>query len=173
MQNAKLRCSLKFTIPHFRGHGFTLIELIIVLLIIGIAAALVGIVIHKGAGSLELSTFTKDVSATLRYARSHAIAEKRVYSLIIWKDQEAYGLYNDLSLSKDIEEITPVIYKTIPQTLQIIFDSKTDYLRIDFFPQGTSTGGIIEIKNQKGKTFFIIVNKITGSVKVKKSQNEK
>lgn len=152
--------------------GVTLIELIIVLFIIGIASGLVGVLIYRGTSDLELSTFTKDVSATLRYARSHAIAEKKVYSFIMWEDKMAYGLYVDYP-EEEVEEPAPLIYKTVPKLLEAIFKSKTDNFRIDFFPQGNSSGGIIEIKNQKGKTFFIIVNKVTGRVEVKKSQNEK
>jgi general secretion pathway protein H len=176
----KLHCNvkiynLKFEICNPRRRcGFTLIELIIVLFIIGVALGLVGILVHRGSSELELKTFTKDVSATLRYARSHAITEKKFYSFIILKDKEAYGLYADFSINEDFfEEATPVVYKTIPKPLQIIFENRAEYLRIDFFPQGNSSGGIVEITNQKGKTFFIIVNKVTGRVGVKRIQNSK
>lgn len=152
------------------GGGFTLIELIIVLLIIGIALGLVGVLIYRGTSDLELKRFTKNVSATLRYARSHAIAEKRVYSFIIWENKGVYGLYVDSSYNDDMEEATPVIYKPIPKLLQTIFENRADYLRIDFFPQGNSSGGIIEIKNQKGKALVIIVNKVIGRVEVKKTR---
>jgi len=155
--------------------GFTLIELLIVMLIIGIALGFISITAYYGGGPLELNTFAKDVSATLRYARSHAIAEKRVYSFIMWKDKRTYGLYVDFSDNEETEEPTPVIYKTIPDSLEATFkdrsprlDPDADSFRIVFFPQGNSSGGIMEIRNQKSKVFLIIVNKVTGRVEVKK-----
>ncbi len=159
--------------PSFRSslkNGFTLIELIIVLLIIGIVSGLVGIMIKRGAGGLELKAFTKNVSATLRYARNHAAAEKKVYSFIIWKDKRAYGLYSDLSFNEDLEEAVPAVYKAVPESLQLIYENHADYLRIDFFPGGNSSGGMVEISDQKEDRFFIIVNRVTGRVTVEKSQ---
>jgi len=153
---------------HFKKNGFTLIELIIVLIIIAVASSLVGIFILRGSGNLELKSFTKYVSASLRYARNLSVAEKKVYSLIIWKDKGAYGLYADLTHIDDIEEASPVFQKNIPELLQIIFDNGADHLRIDFFPRGDSSGGAIEITNQKGAAFLIMVNRITGRIVVTK-----
>lgn len=187
MQNAKLK-NFQFSIfnspspnplPDTSGEGgragFTLIELIIVLLIIGIAFGVVGIAVHSGGSFFELNTFVKNVSATLGYARSHAVAEKKIYSFVLWKDNRAFGLYIDFSDgNRDKDEEQPaVIYKDIPPALEAVLKNKTDDVKIDFFPQGNSSGGTIEIRDQKGKTFFIIVNKVTGRVEVKRSQNEK
>ena len=185
MQNAKLKnfkiFNFQFSIfnspspnpfPQGEGarEGFTLIELIIVLLIIGIAFGVVGIAVYSGGSFLELNTFVKDVSATLRYARSHAVAEKKIYSFVLWKDNRAFGLYIDFSDgNRDKDEEPPaVIYKDIPPALEAVLKNKSNDFKIDFFPQGNSSGGIIEIRDQKGKTSFIIVNKITGRVEVKK-----
>ncbi len=156
-----------FTICNSQRTGFTLIELIVVLFIIGIASGLVGILITKKTGNLELRTFTKEMSATLRYARSHAVSEKKVYSFIIHKTDRIYGLYTDISGD---EEPVSVISKPIPDSLQITFNgNEADSLRIDFSPQGSSTGGVIEIKSQKGTFFFIIINRVSGKVEVKKN----
>lgn len=146
--------------------GFTLLELIIVMLIIGITLGLISITLYYKGGPFELNTFVNDVSATLRYARSRAIAEKKVYSFIIRENERAYGLYVGSS-NKEVKESSPVIYRTIPEHLETILKNKTDDSKIDFFPQGNSSGGTIEVKNQKGKILLIVVNKVTGSVEVK------
>ena len=151
--------------------GFTLLELLIVLAILAIATAIVGIAVHRGTGGLDLRTFTKEVSATLRYARSHAISEKLTYTFFIWEDKKAYGLYADLP-HKDISDATPVIYKPVPEKLQPVFKNQGNYIRIDFFPQGNSTGGTIEIKGQGEESFIILVNRVTGRVKIQKRKNE-
>lgn len=173
MNKIKLRnsknCKVSTFLPSYQKDGFTLIELIIVMLIIGIASGFVGVLVHRGSSSRELNKFTKEVSATLRYARSRAVAEKKVYSFIIWRDKETYGLYVDFSSDEHLEDVPPVVYKIIPKPLQIISETRADYLRMDFFPQGNSSGGTLEIINQKDKAFFIIVNKVTGRVEVRRA----
>ncbi|MCK5286463.1 MAG: prepilin-type N-terminal cleavage/methylation domain-containing protein [Thermodesulfovibrionia bacterium] len=162
--------NLNSSFRNSQSSGFTLIELIIVIIIIGIALGLSTIFIRYGGGGVELNTFVKELSATLRYARSHSVAEKKKYSFILWEDRRAYGLYVDSSADEnDIEDPQPLIYKTVPESIEVILKDKKGEIKIDFFPLGNSGGGILEIKNQKGKTFFIKINKITGRVEVEKS----
>lgn len=167
MQNVKCKikiCSL-FTV-HCNRAGFTLIELLLVLFIIGIASALVGVFIQKGRGNIELTTLAKEISATLRYARTHAITEKKTYSFFIWGEEKAYGLYADASQT---------IYKKFPsENLEATLkDGDATTIKIDFFPQGKSSGGTIEIKSTSGPAFFISVSKVTGKIELKKIQNSK
>ncbi len=158
-------CNLQSAICNSEKAGFTLIELLIVLFIIGMVVGLVGIIINRDIGNLELNTFAKEISASMRYARSHAVAEKKRYFLIIWKKNRAYGLYVDGHDKTQKEDISPIIYKTFPERLSVNFkDGDEENVRIVFFPQGDSTGGRIEIKNEKGSTLFILINKITGRV---------
>jgi len=177
-KNSKLRkllnfksCNLKFAICNSQK-GFTLIELIIVLFIIGISLSLTGILTNYKGSFLELKKFARELSTTLRYARSHAVAEKTRYSLILSGDKKVYGLYAGFRDDISIEEQTPIVYKAVPDTLETIMDDK-DSGRIDFSPLGNSNGGMIEIRDRKGNSFFVIVNKITGRAEVKKIQSEK
>lgn len=148
--------------------GFTLIELLIVLFIVGVVSALVGITLYKSMDDLNLKTLSKEMSASMRYARSRAVAEKKNYSFII--DKNSYGLYSALANEEsEVKAQETVAHKTFPEGT--IFEGKdnSESLRIDFFPEGDSTGGEIELKNQKGSKFLITVERITGKVKVKKS----
>jgi len=147
------------------NNGFTLIELLVVLFIIGIALSLVGVVITQKSGSLELRTTARQILATLRYARSHAISEKRVYSFVLYTDKGIYSLYT-VNRGNDGEAV-PVISKSVPERIHISFN-ESGRESIDFFPQGNSTGGIIEIKNNRDASFFIIVNRVNGGVSLRK-----
>ena len=156
--------------------GFTLVELIIVLVIIGIASGIVGIMIGRGSEGLEMKTVTKEISSVLRYARNHSVSEKRIYCFVIDKDEGALRLYahkdeteNDEGNEGDNEEeeLPPVIDRPLPADLLVSIDEDdSDVLYMEFFPQGNSSGGTIRLENESGMIFFINVNRITGKVEV-------
>jgi len=164
--------NFKFQISNARRGGFTLIELIIVLFIMGISAGLVGIAINRSSGNHQLKTFAKEVSAVLRYARSHAVAEKKTYCFYIDRDERMFKLYTDNTSKDSDEKYVQVISKSIPEELQIALtgrDAESSF--IEFFPIGNSTGGIVEVSNQKEKTYSVTVNRITGKVEVEQGES--
>jgi general secretion pathway protein H len=151
--------------------GFTLIELIIVLFVIGIASGLVGIVISRSSGNFELKNNAKELSAILRYARNQAITEKKMYCFFIDSNERMYRLYaekgKDDEENGDTEKFVQVMTKPIPGELQISIKGKDpDSSFIEFFPVGYSTGGTIEVVNQKGAIYSLTVNRITGKVDI-------
>jgi general secretion pathway protein H len=75
--------------------GFTLLEITIVIIIMGIALGIVGMIVSKDRGSLEVKTFTRELAAVLRYARSHAVTEKKTYCFVINREDRQLRLYTD------------------------------------------------------------------------------
>jgi general secretion pathway protein H len=147
--------------------GFTLIELIIVIFIIGMASAVVGGSIYRSMDDIRLKTAAKEMAATLRYARSRSVAEKKVYSFIA--DVKGYGLYtghSDSGLKTGQETHAYALYKYYPEGIDIENGEKEE-TGIDFFPGGDSTGGSIILKNRKSSSHVISVDKIQSSVKIK------
>lgn len=145
--------------------GFTLVEVIIVLIIIAISSGLVGLYIGHSSGKLKLRTFTKEVSATLRYARNHAVSEKQTYCFVINLDDGMYRLYNN---NKNEEgDLIPAISNPVPEEIAITLNEDTaDFYQIEFFSHGNSSGGVIELTNIDGDALFITINRLTGKVKV-------
>ncbi len=145
--------------------GFTLIEVILVLVIIGIAAGLVGVYVGSGSGRLALRTLTKEISAVLRYARNHAASEKKNYCFIIENDDAVYRLTSRTS-QEDAAAVTAV-EKPIPEGLSVTVEDREDHdCDVEFYPRGNSSGGIVETRDEKGRGFFIVINRITGKVEV-------
>ena len=145
--------------------GFTLIELVLVLFIIGIASALAVGILYKSMDNVRLKTSAKELSATLRYARSHAVAEKKMYSFVM--NNNGYGLYAEPQDKSDAEqEKTSLVFqKTLPQGIAAEYQDSED-IRIDFYPQGDSTGGEIRLKNEKDSVMVITVEEVSGKVKI-------
>ncbi len=148
-------------------NGFTLIELVLVLFVIGIASALAVGILYRSMDNIRLKTSAKELSASLRYARSHAVAEKKIYSFVMNKN--GYGLYTEQydKSDADYEKTSLVFQKILPQGIIAEYQEIED-IRIDFYPQGDSTGGEIKLKNEKGSVMVITVEKITGKVKIEK-----
>jgi type II secretion system protein H len=69
--------------PFAGSLGFTLIEIIIVLVIMGLMAAFAGPRIAKSLGGLSLRTTAKKVAGALRYAKSRSVNTGRLYSVIL------------------------------------------------------------------------------------------
>ncbi len=151
------------------SYGFTLIEIIVVLFIIGIATGLVGIMISGGrSGGLEVRTFAKEISNVFRYARSHAVSEKKIYCFVIDREKHSISLFVE---PVDYSKIELVLEKEIPDDMQInVLDADEESQFIEFFPYGNSSGGVIEISNEKGVTYLIRINSITGKLEVGKAE---
>lgn len=150
--------------------GFTLIELIIVLVLIGIMTGIAGMYVGRGTGTLDLKKFTKEISSVMRYARSHAVSEKRIYCLVIDREERMLRLYSE---EPDYTDVVLVMEKEFPEGLQIDLadrDRREDTF-VEFFPGGNTSGGVFEVTNSDGLKFSIVVNRITGKLIVEKDEH--
>lgn len=152
---------------NFRREGFTLIELLIVLLIIGVSAGIIGIAINRSSGSHQLKMFARELSTVLRYARSQAVSEKRLYCFVIDTNERMLKLYAENPGTESEEQYTQVLDRPIPGELQIAMSGRdADSSFIEFYPIGNSTGGVIEVTGRKEQVYSVLVNRITGKVEV-------
>jgi general secretion pathway protein H len=140
-------------LPAERGTaGFTLIELVVVLTIIGLSLAVAMPLLGKGGHATALAAATSDLRAALRTARSTAIAEDRrilfqADSTGYWVDRRHYSLTTATGLDPP----------------RIRSEGGT---RIAFFPSGASSGGRILIGDGGGRR-EIAVDAITGRADVR------
>lgn len=142
-----------------RPNGFTLVELLVVLTVIGLIIALAPIAMTGAMPSLELRTTTRELAAALRNTRSTAIRDNREMALTL--DVEA-GWYR-LDGRKGEQTINPEIeIKLLTATIEV---ENEGVGRIRFFPDGTSTGGQITLA-RGGDTYYIIVDWLSGRVQV-------
>jgi general secretion pathway protein H len=140
--------------------GFTLLEILVVLAILGLAIALAVPVISRAMPSLELKTTARSVAAALREARGLAIADNREVVVTVDLDNrllstgsggKAVGLGRHLGIS---------LYTAAEE----LIDAGAGSIR--FFPDGTSTGGRVRVFLADRK-YDVVVNWITGGVSIR------
>ena len=65
--------------PVFRSAGFTLVELLVVLVLIGILMSVTFPSIGRGLSAVKLRTTSREIAAAIRFARWKAIREQQPY----------------------------------------------------------------------------------------------
>ena len=151
--------------------GFTLIELVVVLILIGISVALVA---PKISHSLEHAQFQKDirsVSSMLTLARSQAIAHKVPYELSI--DLDNHKLWVDTIQQQNTKQARHITRLPLSYTDRLLVKShkneKTSGIStLAFYPNGSSGGGTIQMGQHGQKNAVEIdVNIVTGLASTK------
>ena len=163
----KKECLLSGSGRRSAAKGFTLIEIIIVLFIIGLATGIAGIMISRNSSSLELRTFTRDISSVLRYARNSAVSEKNIYCLSFDHEKNMITLYSETT---DYKIIDLVLSRELPDGIELLIGDGEEDSHLEFMPQGNSSGGTIEIRDEEGRSYYIEVNRITGKISVVKAE---
>ena len=143
--------------------------------------------------NLDLKTASKNISSSLRYARSHAASEKTTCAALFDFDKNRlviidstlsplgkvdFNVDNREALDKalaeppDNEKDRPGGFKTykLPDGVKLARgvsregDFNSGLFRIFFFPSGGSSGGEITVANERGRQYKINVDFITGTV---------
>jgi general secretion pathway protein H len=140
-----------------RRAGFTLLEMIVVLALIGLLAGMSSQLLRPPSDHLRLESATRAFCATLRATRARAIATNAEAAVVV-------DLYNKTYVSPAGGAAK------LPADAAITMDiSNTQRLSaaagaISFFPDGTSSGGDIVLQTQGGRA-TIGVNWLTGGAR--------
>ena len=146
--------------------GFSLIELVIVLVIVGLSISLVTPSLSRFSKTIELKAAAKKISGILRYYRSEAIQQGKVHQVLFDSNLREVRIQ---SLGPSEEKILKNKYP-LPVGVQIkevnipAPQYPDDFPVIEFYPSGGSNGGSILLDSQERKGFRISVHFLTGMV---------
>lgn len=141
-----------------RARGFTLFEMLAVILLIGIAAAAVSIPVTQGLASARVNAASGELAAALRWTRAQSIVKG-----------ESLALEVDTSASTYHAPGKPVV--RLPRDMRVaITSAREDQAnattgRIRFFPDGSSTGGRITL-TRGDRQWHVNVAWLTGAIQV-------
>ncbi|MBF0273692.1 MAG: prepilin-type N-terminal cleavage/methylation domain-containing protein [Nitrospinae bacterium] len=182
---------------HRNEKGFSLLEIMIVLFIIGLTGILVPILFTGALSNISLNTATKEVASAIRLAQTQSIARKETYIVNINQEKNEYWLSSEkksstifnaeknfLSEKEDSdnqeEEVTVSSNdaflnkkKSIPKEIKINSGSEEEKYKIYLYPNGSSSGGdLIFTSDESEKKFELLINQINGKTIVKEVVND-
>ncbi|WP_006786689.1 GspH/FimT family pseudopilin [Thiorhodospira sibirica] len=156
------------THPHLHPlRGFTLIELMVVLLIMGMAAALLAPRFGSALTGLEIKGASRDLASALRYARGRAIASGSPSAVLIDVNTREYWVAD-----------RPRAYRLPSSVALNLLAGHREWqgegrAAIRFYPDGSASGGQIRLapagqsaQGDSGHHYQIDVHWLTGRVRV-------
>jgi general secretion pathway protein H len=152
--------------------GFTLLELLVVLVLISLLTALVFPSMGRGIAALRLKTGSRDIAATLRLARSKAINEQKIYwvgfdlernQVELSSDDQRYQKFFQLPEGITISKVTSAGAEVLrgQQTFQYYFE-----------PNGMAQAFEVQLRNGRGQGMKILQNPFVRSPRLERLASE-
>jgi general secretion pathway protein H len=142
-----------------RADGFTMLELVIVLLLMGLMLLIVPRYVFTGVSAADLRASSRDLAAGLRQARSEAVLLRRETTLNVDLEKRNFALSTHAKVHQ------------LPEALELkLFTAQSEVVNekqgaIRFFPDGSSTGGRITVASGERK-YLVEVDWLTGKVSI-------
>lgn len=162
--------------------GFSLLEMVVVLLIVALGSAVVGVRLSGTLGQTTLRTTAKSVAAGLRYARSQATTTGAVQAATVdFEEQEVRfgalvkpsgegrdGGLGEGSVGRNKVYALPkgvFVEKVVTGDREVA----SGLFEILFYPLGNSSGGEVVLVSEGRKRCSVLVDVILGTVTIEET----
>lgn len=147
--------------------GFTLLELLVVVLIISISLGLTTPIFRKTFSNIQLTSISSEVLSLMRYAHERAIVEKAILRFNLSEDGKTFWLTKKRADEEIFDKLNGKFGRefTLPKDLKI--ESKIE--AVDFYPDGEIDESVIEISNSEGKA-ITVVTKANGRIAIEEEK---
>lgn len=139
--------------------GFTLVELLVVMVIMALAYSLAAPMVSTGVAGTELKAAARKLAAGLRKARSEAIAQRRETLLTVDVENRKFQIGSDTK----VYQLPPSIGIKLFTAQSELVSESTGSIR--FFSDGGSTGGRISLA-ARDRIYEVDVNWLTGQIAI-------
>jgi general secretion pathway protein H len=149
--------------------GYTLIETVVVLLVLALAAAVVAPAIGRGVDSIRLRAEVAAVASFLRAVRERAISQH--VSLEVGLDPEGRTLVVKTSEGDPIRGAGAV--RAVRQLSPLVhLEADPPRARpVTFFPYGLSSGGRFRLEARGAVVYVVTVDPLTGRVSTRRGES--
>jgi general secretion pathway protein H len=134
--------------------GFTLVEMLVVLVIVSLMLALVGTSISRNVSSAEMRTAAKKVAASLRYTRTKAILSKSEQVFLVDTENRTFQ-----AAEREAQKLPDGMNVELNTARSELTSESVGGIR--FFPDGGSTGGNVRL-DANGRIYRVNVAWLTG-----------
>jgi general secretion pathway protein H len=139
--------------------GFTLLELLVVLVIIGLVLALIPGFMLRGQPGLDVDVAARALADALRETRSQAVLQNREQLFALDVEERLFRV-GEQRASVQIDKNIAITFQTARSLLM------SDTIgRIRFFPDGSATGGRIGL-TLNGRHAEVLVDWLTGLISI-------
>ncbi len=145
-----------------RARGFTLIEIMVVLMLIALVVTLTAVSLGQGLSGSRVRAASRDLVAALRYTRGQAIVSQSEQVLELDLEHFTYTApkRKPVELPKDME-------LRLLTAAQELTGEKAG--RIRFYPDGSSTGGRVKLVRGQ-RAWDIEIAWLTGEVAMRQGE---
>jgi general secretion pathway protein H len=147
--------------------GFTLLEVIVVMVIIGVVSAMVMPTIQAGSRQSAVRRSVRAFISAARQASATAVTTRKPTALIVWPEDGSFSVEGsqDRYELPDFAEFGEIVGGREAEA--------DDEIRFDFYPTGSSAGGSVEIEfspSGRRQAYQLILDPLIGRVRIEESQ---
>lgn len=153
---------------HRRSVGFSLLEMLLVLVLIAGATLLAMAAFSGGLRGMQLRSAAKEVAAQMRFARALAIASGTPQDVLIDPAKRTWTAAK--GRHGQLPDIGEVVF-TGARAVQLGVPGQTDAQigAVRFFPDGAATGGRLQLQ-ASGAGWDVDVRWLTGEVRLQRAE---